>query len=394
MQDLNLQFISLAFFALNGLSFSAFMLFKSINEEVKEGFWLSGFVFLCSMYVVPYMFGYMNWYALDGYRELLFYVPFQQLFLLGPVFYGYTLNVLGVEDPYLKKNFYLHFLPALIYGVYSLVAYLADAWFLSEMYFYADGRDKDLLPWYQFTGLLSMISYALLSLKSYQSYRKRIVQQLSYADTVVYKWVQLFLICLISILLVRIVFIVLFPNFGSFGIKYWYYLLFSILIYFLTLNGFAHLVTAINIANLLPQELGTSSLPTELPEVEPLDKTLSNFEKEQLLKKVDALSVVFEKERLYQNAQLSLTDVASQMGWNLRETSMIINQGFNKNFNDFVNGYRVDAVKDKLAKGAFVQHTLLAIALECGFNSKSTFNRVFKRMTQQSPNEYLNSLQK
>jgi AraC-like DNA-binding protein len=392
MQNFNLQFASLAFFALNGLFFASFILIKSINEENAEGKWLSSFVFLCSLYVCPYMFGYMNWYALDGYREFLFYVPFQQLFLLGPIFYGYILNVLEPNRLHFQGKSLFHFLPAFLYAAYSLVSYIGDAWILEKAFFYADGRDKDLLPWYQFTGLLSMIYYFMVSLKSYKKYQNRIVQELSYADSVIYKWVQLFLICLILILTARIIFIVLFPNFGSFRLKYWYYLVFSILIYFLTLKGYTHLITTINL-NYLQKNAARTFLDNaennHLVEAKPFQKPLSEGQLSQ--HKID-LGFTFEQERLFENPQLSLQDVAAKMEWSLRETSQIINQGFGKNFNDFVNAYRVDAVKEKLAKGEQAHHTLLAIALDCGFNSKSTFNRVFKRITEQTPLEYLNSI--
>jgi AraC-like DNA-binding protein len=59
------------------------------------------------------------------------------------------------------------------------------------------------------------------------------------------------------------------------------------------------------------------------------------------------------------------------------------------NFNDFVNHHRIKAVLQKIAEGEHTIQTLLSIALECGFNSKSTFNRAFKRATSLSPKEYI-----
>lgn len=53
--------------------------------------------------------------------------------------------------------------------------------------------------------------------------------------------------------------------------------------------------------------------------------------------------------------------------------SQVINAGFEKNFNDYINAYRVEAVKVQLQAGAQVQKSLLGIALDCGFNSKATF---------------------
>ena len=64
------------------------------------------------------------------------------------------------------------------------------------------------------------------------------------------------------------------------------------------------------------------------------------------------------------------------------------------NFNDFVNQFRVAAIKERLAQGEHLQFTLLAIALECGFNSKATFNRVFKKWEGKTPGQYVAELQK
>ena len=77
---------------------------------------------------------------------------------------------------------------------------------------------------------------------------------------------------------------------------------------------------------------------------------------------------------------------------NRGELSEAINSGVGKNFNDFVNSYRVKEVEQMLQDGKQEQLSLLGIALECGFNSKATFNRVFKKMTGQSPSQYVSSL--
>ncbi|UFH57776.1 AraC family transcriptional regulator [Spirosoma sp. KNUC1025] len=72
-----------------------------------------------------------------------------------------------------------------------------------------------------------------------------------------------------------------------------------------------------------------------------------------------------------------------------RRVSQIINQGFGMNFNDFVNLYRIKAVIAQIQSGNHTMYTLLGIAYECGFNSKSTFNRAFKKRTGLAPRDYL-----
>ena len=62
------------------------------------------------------------------------------------------------------------------------------------------------------------------------------------------------------------------------------------------------------------------------------------------------------------------------------------------NFNDYVNTHRIEAVKQKMNAGEYKTTTFLGIALDCGFNSKATFNRAFKKSTSLSPKEYVNRL--
>jgi AraC-like DNA-binding protein len=98
---------------------------------------------------------------------------------------------------------------------------------------------------------------------------------------------------------------------------------------------------------------------------------------------------LMEKEKLFQDPELSLTQIARQLQTNPSLVSMLVNKGFGMNFNDYVNRYRVEAVKELFAKGEHKKQTLLSIAFECGFNSKATFNRAFKKETGQTPGEWL-----
>ena len=91
----------------------------------------------------------------------------------------------------------------------------------------------------------------------------------------------------------------------------------------------------------------------------------------------------------YLNPELNLSDLAKMAGMTRGQLSEIVNAGYGKNFNDFVNEYRVEAFKSMLKEDKHKQLSLLGISQECGFNSKATFNRVFKKLTNVSPTEYL-----
>lgn len=116
-----------------------------------------------------------------------------------------------------------------------------------------------------------------------------------------------------------------------------------------------------------------------------LSETELNLHTQKLLE-------LMEREKPYLNPKLKLSDLATKMSVNTGILSLIINQGTGKNFNDFVNEYRVTEFKTRLASGDHQNFTLLAIALDSGFNSKSSFNAIFKKITGSTPNQFKNQL--
>ncbi|UOQ70302.1 helix-turn-helix domain-containing protein [Hymenobacter cellulosilyticus] len=89
----------------------------------------------------------------------------------------------------------------------------------------------------------------------------------------------------------------------------------------------------------------------------------------------------------YLAPELTLGELAAQLRTNTSWLSRVINAGCGKNFNDFINEYRVQEAEARLRDPQFRHYTLLAVALEAGFNSKSTFNRVFKKLRGITPGE-------
>lgn len=96
-----------------------------------------------------------------------------------------------------------------------------------------------------------------------------------------------------------------------------------------------------------------------------------------------------QQQQLYKDPDLSLTVLATYIGENPNVVSRIINSGLHQSFNEFINTYRVEEVKRRMAAGDTDRITILGLALEAGFPSKTTFNRVFKEMTGQTPKEYI-----
>lgn len=94
-------------------------------------------------------------------------------------------------------------------------------------------------------------------------------------------------------------------------------------------------------------------------------------------------------EQPWLEPELTLTELAQRLRTNPGVLSKVINMGCGQNFNDFVNTYRVAEARRKLADPRFGHYSLVGVALESGFNSKSTFNRVFKKLLAQAPSEVM-----
>ena len=130
----------------------------------------------------------------------------------------------------------------------------------------------------------------------------------------------------------------------------------------------------------------------ELPaEMAPVSKPSASTE---LRERGVWLKRAMEDKQLYHDPELGLSSLAEKLEIHTHELSRIINIALKKNFNDFVNDFRVRDVARKMQDPAYDHITLLGIAYESGFNSKSTFNRIFKQVTGKSPVEYKAGLKK
>ena len=343
------------------------------------------------------MLGFAGWYDKQPYRDIVFYIPFQHLYFIGPVLYCFVQSILNPAFKFNKRTL-LHFGPGILYLIYSLAVFITDKMVLQRYYFLADGIDRDFDSWYQYSGFVSMIFYFILSFKFYQKYVLLMQNLVSFADNLLFKWLKNFLIAFLSMQVLQVVFFVLglFFAIETYVGSWWYFFCFAIITYYIALTGYSN-----NLQTQIPFQFSALAnapillLPyNQNPDTDTIiiDQEIANQPiSDEVLQFKNQILDLFQTEKLYQNPELTLADIAKKVQSNSSVISKVINQGFQVNFNDFVNQYRVDQVKSAFQNQLHKKNTLLGIAFDCGFNSKATFNRAFKKHTTLSPKQYIES---
>ncbi|MCP4137181.1 MAG: helix-turn-helix transcriptional regulator [bacterium] len=129
------------------------------------------------------------------------------------------------------------------------------------------------------------------------------------------------------------------------------------------------------------------------PEEENGERNGAKYEKHSLdevtgKRYLHQLQEYMEKEKPYLNDALTLKDLAEELSISSHHLSIVINLYQKQNFYNFINEYRVEEVKQRLAEPVNKEENILTIAYGAGFNSKSTFNNIFKKNTGTTPTEY------
>ena len=118
----------------------------------------------------------------------------------------------------------------------------------------------------------------------------------------------------------------------------------------------------------------------------------SGLKKEDIRGYVEKVEKHMKKSKPYQDRELTIYDLSRQLNIPRHILSEIINEHIGKNFYNLVNDYRVEEVKQRLENPQYKHLTILAIAYDSGFNSKSSFNTIFKEKTGSTPSEYLKTI--
>lgn len=398
--DFNLFSSLLLVFFVHILVYSIMLWRRGLKHESTSDKLLGTFLLLAGLYVVPWMTGFAGWYNTTNpfYRELLFYTPFVHGLFIGPLLYLYVKSITNFHFRLQQKD-WLHFAPGLLYILWCVIVVVVDKLVVKKYYLMNGDNDPDFDSWYQALQKLSIIIYLLLSISYYRKYKRYTFFEFSFLDIAGLGWLRNFLIAfgILTILPLVEELLNLIPAFNQLDYEgsWYYFFAFALVVYYIAINGYNAVNVPLRKLLFEPQLLIQFQKQVLLPAPEAvtedaLFEVLEAAEQpdHNLLLWKEKVTAAMQHDQLFTDAELTLTQLAKKLSTNTSVLSKVINQGFGLNFNDFVNEYRVKAVIELLKAGEQKNQTLLGIAFDCGFNSKATFNRAFKKQTGLSPKDW------
>ncbi len=369
---------TLLIIAISQFLFLGLFLVSHKKGKRTSNYLLGTFFIACSANLV-FMF-----FTEQGRFDLLGLFSFMDLALLlayGPLIFFYSKTVIYKDFNLKVKALIIHFLPFILFSILTIINYITtpddvkqEA--LEKIYNYelTFAQGMSVIPFY-----LHILLYLFLSVKEVKRY-KRIISE-GFSDLAPYSlgWLWFLLKSFIAVT----------------G--------FSILTSFLPYTRFKELtpyilvgfiaLTFYVINRILFKALKQPNLFSGIELSEMADKyTKSKLTDEDKTKGFETLNKLMAEEKPFLNPSLSLNGLAEMVQMKPRELSQIINEKTGSSFYDFINRLRVQYAQKLMQESTDSKMTILEILYQSGFNSKSSFNTAFKKVTSSTPSEYRKKL--
>jgi len=160
----------------------------------------------------------------------------------------------------------------------------------------------------------------------------------------------------------------------------------SLLIYMLAYMSWSR--PEVKVYQLVPLSEGPSSVYAEDKTADEKSRSTLHLPDEHYQKLSRQLGKLIIDDKVYLENELSLAQLSEKLRIQPYQTSELINRQYQESFFDLINRNRIEEVKKRLHDPAFSHLSILGVALDCGFNSKSSFNTAFKKFTGQTPSQY------
>ncbi len=369
---LNIPIISFVIFLglLQAVILSSILFFSKRNNPIKQYFlaWIILIFAYNSFEMLMFTLGKANnFFFIDNY------IPLVHIYCIGPLLFLYVVsNTIGTDA--LSQTKWVYFIPALICLAVNLVFFLLITFnIIDEIH-----RPQFFMIYRNTINVernLMIVVFGWFLFKSYQILRQWQSEAILGEDTkeensIIHRWLTLLLHVFLGTLIIWS-----FTIYGSvllhqenntqfyLPLECWL----SFVMYWIAFMGFHN----ISIIRIDKQKTNQSILDV--------------LDDKQVSEAIEQLRRVMEQEKCYLNPTLNLTKVSELTGLTPKVISAICNQVLNKGFGEYINEYRIEEAKVRLADPQHKHLTILSIAYDVGFNSLPTFQRAFKQITGMTP---------
>ena len=308
-------------------------------------------------------------------------------YIYGPLLLLYA-KWMTTENPRFNPRYLWHFVPFFIFMVAALI-YIDENVMHGTDGFLVRDRFVSFRIVYGITFFISISAYSVATFVVIRRHKQRLKEYVSYSSQkITLQWLVGLSITFYTGYVVMFIFggvdiMVGFMPFDPYEISF----------ISLTLLTFLFGVFGFNqpsiFEEVVKKDPGSES---PHPEADPKKYQRSGLKKKDVADLVNKIRKYMAIEKPYLDRELSIYDLSRQLKISRHTLSEVINEHMGMNFYNLVNEYRVKEVKERMESEAFRHLTILAIAYDSGFNSKSSFNTIFKEKTGQTPSEYLAAL--
>jgi AraC-like DNA-binding protein len=369
------NFTCVSFFMLAFISF-----FNPLKLNLVANKWFGVFLFSVGCMLLNFIIYKVK--AENIYGRL---IAFNELsrFAMAPALYlsvwHYTL-----PDKNFKKKEYAHFIPFILFFLYIAPNVIIPHFKIIQVHIFT-GIVARIIPILVSLSIkIQLLVYWVLAYRKLNQHQKNIQLIASSTDSVNLQWLRFLLLGI------------------AFMILLWFNDLFfkvQVIANFSTI-GYIAGILFICYFFLAQKEI----YPYDTKELSEIDLVINEakvnatvkrrFTNDHLIQLKGKLIQLMQDEKLYLDNELGLPQLAAQMGISSHDVSYLLNEGFGKNFFQFINTYRVNEAKQLMLSEKYKHLNILGIAYSSGFNSKTTFNTSFKKETGLSPSQFIRQFKK
>lgn len=351
-----------------GAGMSLFLFFLSLKNRSNISEKL--FSFLLLAFSLHLIFFYLSQVTINKYG--FFYLRSSMALLYGPLLYLY-IHYQSKSSEHFSKRHWWHFIPFLTFTLTLL------AFFISNLLNNTPVSLIETTKTYTF-GKITIISsaaiYFVFCFLSLKIYKKNLLQQYSYTEKIDLSWISWLLYSLFITWILILTLVVLNRIHMFIDIESEHAITYIFMCAFILIIGFKGIKQT--------QIFTQAKVKLHPPKVQPTPKNTND----DLTLYFNRIRKLVEEDKLYLNPKLTINDISMRLDLNVNYISKAINTVGDCNFFEFINRYRVNEFKKQVLNPINANYTLLAIAIQCGFNSKASFNRIFKNITGITPAEY------